>query len=235
MAEIAAPRLALASLAVLVHLAVATPIRAAEEYAVGDSVVVADTEGSGLRLRSGPGMSHKVVTVLAEGSAAKVIGGPVVDGDDDWYQLSSGSSTNGWGLARYLKASTSASAEPPTVAALGLGSTGPISTRHTPDGRRTFVAKTTAYADGVGGVPLNPKTATGTRTRWGVVAVDPKVIPLGSTMKIDGYDDTLFTAEDIGGGVKGNGVDIWLPDPEDAKRYGIQFRLVTIITEGKPR
>jgi 3D (Asp-Asp-Asp) domain-containing protein len=223
----------------------AGPASAAEELASGDAAIVSGTEGNGMRLRTGPGMGHKVITVLPEGTAVKIIGGPVADGDADWYQVSAGDSATGWGIAQFLRASSAPGGDSGSVAALGLGATGPISPKLTPtgpispkltpDGRRTFVAKMTAYADGVGGVPRDARTASGTKTRWGVVAVDPRVIPLGSTLRIDGYGDTIFTAEDVGSAIRGNAVDIWLPDPEAAKRYGTQFRLITVLSVGRAR
>jgi 3D (Asp-Asp-Asp) domain-containing protein len=206
----------------------------AEELTSGDAATVAGTDGRGMRLRTGPGMSHRIITVLPEGTVVTIMSGPVADGEADWYQVSASSGT-GWGIAQYLKAPAGAGGGPGPVAALGLGATSPLSPKLTPDGRRSFVAKMTAYADGVGGVPSGARTATGTKTRWGVVAVDPKVIPLGSTLRIDGYPETVFTAEDIGGAIRGNALDIWLPDREAAKRYGTQYRLVTVITEGKRR
>jgi len=84
-------------------------------------------------------------------------------------------------------------------------------------------------------VPLGARTYSGTRTRWGVVAVDPKIIPIGSTLLIEGYDETTFVAEDIGGGIKGETLDIWLPNAKEAQAYGTQYRRVTIVREGPPR
>ena len=159
-------------------------------------------------------MSHRIVTAVTEGATVQIVSGPVSDGDDDWYQVSTSGSNTGWGLGRYLAANSSAS-KPPS------------------DGsQRTFVARMTAYANGVGGVPKNSKTATGTPTRYGVIAVDPKVVPLGSLVAIEGYDGH-FVAEDTGGAIKGAALDIWLPDPAEAKRYGTQYRRVTIVREGR--
>ena len=46
---------------------------------------------------------------------------------------------------------------------------------------------------------------------WGTVAVDPKVITLGTQLVIDGYD-AVFTARDTGGKwVQGNHIDIFVP------------------------
>jgi 3D (Asp-Asp-Asp) domain-containing protein len=53
-------------------------------------------------------------------------------------------------------------------------------------------------------------TATGTPARWGVVAVDPRVIPLGAWLRVDGYA-ALFHAEDTGGLIVGRRLDIWFP------------------------
>jgi uncharacterized protein YgiM (DUF1202 family) len=50
----------------------------------GSSAVVTGTEGRGLRVRAGPGMAHKIVTTVNEGSTVQVVAGPVNDGDDDW-------------------------------------------------------------------------------------------------------------------------------------------------------
>jgi 3D (Asp-Asp-Asp) domain-containing protein len=184
----------------------------------GQSATVVNTEGRGMRLRGGPGMTHRVVTTVPEGTVVNVIAGPVSDGGDDWYQVSAGTSTMGWGIGDYLAPGT-------VVRSMSLNE----------NGTRTFLAKVTAYADGVGGVPLNARTTTGTRTRWGVVAVDPKVIPLGSTLLIEGYDDVIFVAEDVGGAIRGQTIDIWLPDANEARRYGTQYRKVTVLTEGLPR
>ncbi|MCL4369400.1 MAG: LysM peptidoglycan-binding domain-containing protein [Chloroflexi bacterium] len=86
---------------------------------------------------------------------------------------------------------------------------------------QSFIANVTAYT-------ILGRTATGTRTRWGTVAVDPRVIPLGSKIRVDGFEET-FVAEDTGGGVRGNWIDIWFPDYGDALRFGIQSRRVTIV------
>lgn len=61
-------------------------------------------------------------------------------------------------------------------------------------------------------------TATGTTPKFGTVSVDPRVIPLGSQVTIEGVG--VFTAEDTGGAIKGNRVDMWLPNGEWAKRWG---------------
>ncbi|MCR4289441.1 MAG: 3D domain-containing protein [Candidatus Scalindua sp.] len=65
-------------------------------------------------------------------------------------------------------------------------------------------------------------TATGKRARWGTVAVDRRVIKLGSTLKIKRYPDTIFRAEDVGGAIKGNHIDVWFPSHREALKFGVQ-------------
>jgi 3D (Asp-Asp-Asp) domain-containing protein len=214
---------------------------AREDLSPGASGVVVGTEGRGLRLRNGPGVTHRVLAVLPDGAPVQVIGGPVSDGTDEWYQLRTDDGKSGWSIERHLRpattslttpapppapAATTQAAQPPLLSALSLPPGG--------EGGRTFLAKTTAYANGVGGVPRNARTASGTRTRWGVIAVDPKVVPLGSMLKIDGYD-IVFTAEDTGRAIKGHTIDIWLPDSKEARAYGIKYRTVTVLREGSAR
>ena len=59
--------------------------------------------------------------------------------------------------------------------------------------------------------------ATGTPVTPGVVAVDPEVIPLGSTVIIDGQ---AYLAADTGGAVRGNHVDIAVATHQEAEALG---------------
>ncbi len=56
---------------------------------------------------------------------------------------------------------------------------------------------------------LKGRTATGMPVGWGVVAVDPNVIPLGTKLYIPGYGKGV--AADVGGGIKGDIIDLWMP------------------------
>jgi len=58
--------------------------------------------------------------------------------------------------------------------------------------------------------------------------VDPKVIPLGSHIYIDGIGERI--AEDIGGGVKGQHIDVYLPSLPQARRFGVQRGTVSVVT-----
>lgn len=69
-------------------------------------------------------------------------------------------------------------------------------------------------------------TATGTKPTPGrTIAVDPKVIPYGSKVTINGH---TYIAEDCGGAVKGNRVDILFATHKEALAFGIQYADVVV-------
>ncbi|MGD6780686.1 MULTISPECIES: 3D domain-containing protein [Bacillaceae] len=53
-----------------------------------------------------------------------------------------------------------------------------------------------------------------------VISVDPDVIPLGSKVWVEGYGEAI--AGDTGGAIKGNKIDIFIPEKQDAINYGVQ-------------
>ena len=67
-------------------------------------------------------------------------------------------------------------------------------------------------------------TATGTNVRWGTVAVDPTRIPYGTRMFIIANDGSyvygIATAEDCGGDIKGDRMDLYMPTYEQCREFG---------------
>lgn len=73
-------------------------------------------------------------------------------------------------------------------------------------------------------------TATMTTPTPGrTVAVDPKVIPYGSDVIVNGH---TYVAEDCGGAVKGNRIDILFETHQEALAFGIQYAEVFYIAKG---
>ncbi|MGL5822032.1 MAG: 3D domain-containing protein [Sarcina sp.] len=90
---------------------------------------------------------------------------------------------------------------------------------------KTLVMQSTAYYQG-------SVTATGTRPKrnpsgLSTVAVDPRVIPLGSKLYIDGYGYAV--AEDTGGAIKGNIVDVFLNTAQECRNWGRRSIKVTVV------
>lgn len=62
------------------------------------------------------------------------------------------------------------------------------------------------------------RTATGIRAEYGVVAVDPRVIPLGTLLYVDRYGFAI--AGDTGSKIKGLRIDLCFPNHKEALRFG---------------
>jgi len=76
----------------------------------------------------------------------------------------------------------------------------------------------TGYSAGVAGGGISNWTATGVRCTYGAIAVDPRVIPLGTKMYIEGYGYGF--ACDTGGAIKGNHIDLAFDSARAAMNHG---------------
>ena len=91
--------------------------------------------------------------------------------------------------------------------------------------KRSFVA--TAYSD-------EGTTASGRETRRGIVAADPKVLPIGSRIRVTnaGKYSGTYTVADTGRAIKGEEVDIFIPDDGEARRFGRRSVQVEVVSAG---
>ena len=78
------------------------------------------------------------------------------------------------------------------------------------------------------GYSLGGATSTGLPAGWGVAAVDPSVIPLGTHMSVPGYGEAV--AADTGGAIVGAAIDLWFPTTGRANAWG--RRSVTVVLQG---
>jgi 3D (Asp-Asp-Asp) domain-containing protein len=86
-------------------------------------------------------------------------------------------------------------------------------------GARTLTVTASGYA-------LTGPTATGVPAGWGVVAVDPSVIPLGTRLTIPGYGSGV--ASDTGPAVRGAAIDLWFPTTAEALAWGRRTVTITL-------
>lgn len=92
-----------------------------------------------------------------------------------------------------------------------------------PSSGRTMRVESTAYSPREPGLDFT--TATGARAKKGVIAVDPRVIPLGTKVFVPGYGYAV--ARDTGGAIKGRRIDVCFDTVPETYKWG--RRHVTII------
>jgi 3D (Asp-Asp-Asp) domain-containing protein/septal ring factor EnvC (AmiA/AmiB activator) len=95
----------------------------------------------------------------------------------------------------------------------------PTSTTTTASGDRTLVVDAVAYH-------LPGRTASGLPVGMGVIAVDPRVIPLGTRVFVPGYGPAV--AADTGTAIIGNIIDLWFPTTAQARAWGRRTVTITI-------
>jgi cystine transport system substrate-binding protein len=88
-----------------------------------------------------------------------------------------------------------------------------------PAGGRTITVSSTGYS-------LPGHTATGLPVGWGVVAVDPALIRLGTRITIPGYGEGV--AADTGSAVRGATIDLWFPTLAQALAWGRRTVTITL-------
>jgi 3D (Asp-Asp-Asp) domain-containing protein/LysM repeat protein len=94
---------------------------------------------------------------------------------------------------------------------------------------KEITVRATAYTADCQG--CSGTTATGVNLKANpnakVISVDPSVIPLGSKVYVEGYG--YATAADTGSAIKGNRVDIFVPNEKDAVNWGVKNVKVQIL------
>jgi cystine transport system substrate-binding protein len=117
-------------------------------------------------------------------------------------------------VASAVGSSASATVPPPTRAPADDGSAAPSA-----PGASTLTVTATGYS-------MEGETSTGMPVGYGVAAVDPSVIPLGTRLSIPGYGDAV--AADIGPGIQGPSIDLWFPTTAEALAWGRRTVTITL-------
>ena len=176
---------------------------------------------AGLRVRQGPGVEFRTHVILREGAVVRLLGPPSEGLGTSWLEITDlqGGQYRGWSSVAFLAplspcdALDGEAAPPPSIQG------------------KVLSAKLTAYSYQEPGEGAHGWiTRSGAPVTWGTVAVDPTVIPLGSRLAIEGFTDT-FVAQDTGFGVRGAHVDIFFPDEEAAREFGLAQRDVMILVD----
>jgi 3D (Asp-Asp-Asp) domain-containing protein len=93
----------------------------------------------------------------------------------------------------------------------------------------TIEMNSTAYC-------LRGNMRTGVRTRDGMAAGDPSVLPLGSVVRVshpDGRPVGIFVIMDTGGAIRGNKIDIYMESCAEARRWGRRPVVAEVLNIGR--
>lgn len=93
-----------------------------------------------------------------------------------------------------------------------------LTSRHEFTRSKVMTLEATAYAAKGKKGHFWGKTCTGIIAKFGVVAVDPHVIPLGTLLYVEGYG--FAKAADIGGAIKGKRIDLCMDSERECEAFG---------------
>jgi len=132
-------------------------------------------------------------------------------------------------------AGSAKSAQKATVTPKAAAKAKPKATQKTPSrsndpkGKKSFTVSATAYTASCTGCSGITKTGINLKKNPGmkVIAVDPSVIKLGTKVHVEGYGYAV--AGDIGGAIKGNKIDVFIPTKNAAYKWGRKNVKITIL------
>jgi 3D (Asp-Asp-Asp) domain-containing protein len=101
-------------------------------------------------------------------------------------------------------------------------------------GEATFVVPPTSYV--ATAYSLRGRTASGRQVSKGLIAADPRVLPLGSRVRLEaGAYSGEYLVADTGGSVRGRRIDIWTPTSREAMSFGRRMVKLTVLSLGGKR
>ena len=83
---------------------------------------------------------------------------------------------------------------------------------------------------------LHGRTANGQMVSKGIIAADPRYLPLGSRVRLEaGAYSGEYLVADTGSMVRGRRIDIWTPTSREAMRFGKRLVKLTVLSVGGRR
>jgi len=127
---------------------------------------------------------------------------------------------------------TKTAAEAATPVAVELPSNGDIGERIASE--EAYVVAPASYV--ATAYSLRGRTATGQMVSKGIIAADPRFLPLGSRVRLQaGTYSGEYVVADTGSMVRGRRIDIWTPTSREAMRFGRRLVKLTVLSLGGRR
>lgn len=170
-------------------------------FSIGVTNIFADSTGvvttSRLNVRKGPSTKYSRMGNLYKNKSVTIL-----DSKGNWYKINF-NGKQGWVSKNYIKVSGNNTSQ---------SSSQNNSNNSQSNVVRTMKVEASAYTG-------YSTTSTGQKPVWGTIAVDPKVIPYGTKVYIPQFGRT-FIANNTGGAIKGNKIDIFMNSKKECYNWG---------------
>lgn len=194
-------------------------------------------------VRSAAGQHNKYLGRANYGKTYTILGSGKAPNGRLWYKIQYKSNTVGWVCSSFVKVTTTTTTttqKPTTTTDKTTSTNKPTTTTTTTTKKQTTTTNNnnlkylgkfelTAYCHcrTCNGKWAYKPTKSGTMPKEGrTIAVDPKVIPLGTKVYINGH---MYIAEDTGSAIKGKKIDIFLNSHSDTKKFGRKYNVEVYI------
>ena len=172
-------------------------------FTIGATSIFADSTGvvtaSKLNVRKGPSTKYSTI-----GSVYKNKSVTIIDESNGWCKIKF-DGKEGWASKKYINTNGSSNnSAQDTSQNTSNNSQGQVV--------RTMNVVATAYTG-------YSTTSTGQKPVWGTIAVDPRIIPYGTKVYIPQFGRT-FIANNTGGAIKGNKIDIFMNTRKECSNWG---------------
>lgn len=170
-------------------------------FTIGATSIFADSTGvvtaSKLNVRKGPSTKYSRIGSFNKNKKITILGQ-----SNNWYKVNL-NGKEGWVSKKYVKVS-------------GNSTSSSISQNSNSSSNNNVVRTVNVVATAYTGYST---TSTGQKPVWGTIAVDPKVIPYGTKVYIPQFGRT-FIANNTGGAIKGNKIDIFMNTKKECYNWG---------------
>ena len=170
-------------------------------FTIGATSIFADSTGvvtaSKLNVRKGPSTKYSRIGSFNKNKKITILGE-----SNGWYKVNL-NGKEGWVSKKYVKVS-------------GNSTSSSISQNSNSSSNNNVVRTVNVVATAYTGYST---TSTGQKPVWGTIAVDPKIIPYGTKVYIPQFGRT-FIANNTGGAIKGNKIDIFMNTKKECYNWG---------------
>ena len=175
-------------------------------FSIGATNIFADSNGvvtvSTLNVRKGPSTKYSRIGSVYKNKSVAILGE-----NNGWYKIRF-NGKEAWASKKYIKTGQTNLVNNSSQS----NNKQEITSSSEVKGARTMKVVATAYTG-------YSTTSTGQKPVWGTIAVDPRVIPYGTKVYIPQFGRT-FIANNTGGAIKGNKIDIFMNTKKDCYNWG---------------